>query len=71
MLSNACKYAVRAVVYLAIHSNVDNKLGAKNIAEALEVPQPFLAQLLRKLTTNKLVSSSKGPGGGFFWTRKI
>jgi Rrf2 family protein len=70
MLSNACKYAVRAVVYLAIHSTVDNKIGAKSIAEALEVPQPFLAQLLRKLTTNKLVSSSKGPGGGFFLDEK-
>ncbi|WP_127025123.1 RrF2 family transcriptional regulator [Flagellimonas beolgyonensis] len=66
MLTNACKYAIRAVVYLAIHSDVNHKLGAKNIAEELEVPQPFLAQMLRKLTTNKLVSSSKGPGGGFF-----
>lgn len=70
MLSNACKYAIRAVVYLAIHGNVNNKLGAKIIAEELEVPQPFLAQLLRKLTTNKLVSSSKGPGGGFFLDQK-
>src|SRR5690606_33948294 len=70
MLSNACKYAIRAVVYLAIHSNANNKLGAKIIAEELEVPQPFLAQLLRKLTTNKLVSSSKGPGGGFFLDQK-
>lgn len=70
MLSNACKYAIRAVVYLAIHGNVNNKLSAKIIAEELEVPQPFLAQLLRKLTTNKLVSSSKGPGGGFFLDQK-
>lgn len=70
MLSNACKYAIRAVVYLAIHGNVNNKLGTKIIAEELEVPQPFLAQLLRKLTTNKLVSSSKGPGGGFFLDQK-
>lgn len=66
MLSNACKYAIRAIVYLAIHSSVDKKLRAKEIAGELEVPQPFLAQLLRKLTTNKLVSSSKGPGGGFY-----
>ncbi len=70
MLTNACKYAIRAVVYLAIHSNVGNKLSAKKIAGELEVPQPFLAQLLRKLTTDKLVSSSKGPGGGFFLDKK-
>ena len=66
MLSNACKYAIRAVIYLALNSDVNNKLGAKKIARELEVPPPFLAKLLRKLSTDRLVSSSKGPGGGFF-----
>lgn len=66
MLTNACQYAIRAVMYLAIHSNSKKKLGVKEVAEELEIPQPFLAQLLRILTTDKLISSSKGPGGGFF-----
>lgn len=66
MLSNACKYAIRAVLYLAMYSDGSRKIGVKKIAEELETPQPFLAQLLRNLTTHKLVSSSKGPGGGFF-----
>lgn len=66
MLSNACKYAIRALLYLAIHSDQKTKIGAKKIAEELEVPQPFLAKLLRQLTANKLVSSTKGPTGGFF-----
>lgn len=66
MLSNACKYAIRAVIYLALNSDETTKHGVKKVAEALEVPQPFLAQLLRKLATDRLVSSSKGPGGGFF-----
>ena len=66
MLSNACKYAIRAVIYLALHGDETTKHGVKKIAEALELPQPFLAQLLRKLATDRLVSSSKGPGGGFF-----
>lgn len=66
MLTNACKYAIRAVIYLAIHSDADKKLGVKKIAGELEVPQAFLAQLLRKLTRDRLVSSTKGPGGGFF-----
>jgi len=70
MLSNACKYAIRAIIYLAMHSDVESKIGVKKIAEELEVPQPFLAQLLRQLTTNKLVSSTKGPGGGFFLDAK-
>jgi Rrf2 family protein len=66
MLSNACKYAIRAVIYLTLNSETTAKYGVKKIAEELEVPQPFLAQLLRKLAAERLVSSSKGPGGGFF-----
>lgn len=66
MLSNACKYAIRAVIYLAIHSDAENKLGAKKIANGLEVPQAFLAQMLQKLSADKIIASSKGPGGGFY-----
>jgi len=66
MLTNACKYAIRAIIYLAMKSDSDNKFSAKKIAEQLEIPQPFLAQLLRTLTSYKQVSSMKGPGGGFF-----
>ena len=70
MLSNACKYAIRAVIYLGMNSSEDHKIGVKKIANELEMPQPFLAQLLRNLTTYGLVSSSKGPGGGFFLEKK-
>ncbi|WBX75052.1 Rrf2 family transcriptional regulator [Tenacibaculum ovolyticum] len=66
MLSNACKYAIRSVLYLSIHNTENKKVGVKKIAEELEVPQPFLAKLLQQLTKNKLVSSSKGPTGGFY-----
>ncbi|MDO3693333.1 Rrf2 family transcriptional regulator [Wenyingzhuangia sp. chi5] len=70
MLSKACKYAIRAVLYLAINSSKTKKIGIKKIAEELETPQPFLAKLLQQLSTHKLVSSTKGPGGGFFLTEK-
>ena len=66
MLSNACKYAIRALLYLAIHTDEATKIGVKKIADEIEVPQPFLSKLLRQLSTNKLISSTKGPGGGFF-----
>lgn len=66
MLSNACKYAIRSVLYLAIHNEENSRVGVKKIAEELSVPQPFLAKLLQQLTKNKLVSSSKGPTGGFY-----
>lgn len=66
MLSNACKYAIRSVLYLAIHNEENKRVGVKKIAEGLEVPQPFLSKLLQQLTKSKLVSSSKGPTGGFY-----
>lgn len=66
MLSNAAKYAIRSILYLAIHSDEKNKIGVKVIAEELETPQPFLSKLLQQLTRDKLVSSTKGPNGGFY-----
>ncbi len=70
MLSNACQYAIRAVLYLAIHSSIDDKIGAKAIAEELDTPQPFLAKLLQQLSRSNLISSVKGPKGGFYLTQK-
>ncbi len=66
MLSNASKYAIRSILYLAIHSSETNKISAKAIAENLEISPSFLAKLLQQLTINKLVSSTKGPYGGFY-----
>lgn len=66
MLSNACKYAIRSILYLGIHSDETKKIGVKKIADELEMPQPFLAKLLQQMTKSKLVSSTKGPNGGFY-----
>lgn len=66
MLSNACQYAIRAMLHLALHSREDKKIGVREIGDSLGIPKPFLAQLLASLTANDLVSSSKGPGGGYF-----
>ena len=66
MLSNASKYAIRAMLYLAQNSSPENKIGAKSIAKELETPSPFLAKLLRQLASNMIISSTKGPTGGFY-----
>ncbi len=70
MLSNASKYAIRAVLYLAENSSVKKKFGAKYISEELEIPRPFIAKLLQQLAKAKVISSTKGPNGGFFMTEK-
>ncbi|MDX1601510.1 MAG: Rrf2 family transcriptional regulator [Salinimicrobium sediminis] len=68
MLSSSSKYAVNAVLYLAVHSSQINKIRAKEIAEAIKLPSPFLAKLLQTLSRENIVSSSKGPTGGFYLT---
>ena len=47
MISNTCKYAIRAVLYLAIHEKENEKIGIKKISEDLEMPSPFLGKILQ------------------------
>ncbi len=70
MLSSSSKYAVNAVLYLAVHSNDKNKIRAKEIAEAIKLPSPFLSKLLQSLSRENIISSSKGPTGGFYLTKQ-
>jgi Rrf2 family transcriptional regulator, iron-sulfur cluster assembly transcription factor len=65
MLSNTCKYAIRAVIYLAVHEEKGKKIGIKQISSDLDIPSPFLGKILQILTKNKLLNSTKGPNGGF------
>jgi Rrf2 family protein len=65
MLSNTSKYAIRAVIYLAVYATENKRIGIKKIAEALDIPSPFLGKILQVLVRRKLLSSTKGPHGGF------
>jgi Rrf2 family protein len=65
MLSNSCRYGIRAVIYLASQPLSNGKTGIKKISSDLELPTPFLAKILQQLAKQKILSSSKGPHGGF------
>lgn len=65
MFSKTCRYGIRAVLYLA-SLEIHLKKGAYEIAEALDVPAPFLAKILQQLSKSGYISSTKGPGGGFY-----
>ncbi|WP_297794504.1 Rrf2 family transcriptional regulator [uncultured Eudoraea sp.] len=66
MLSNSSKYALKAVIYLALHTDVNNKMLAKDISERINVPKAYMAKLLQGLAKRKIISSAKGPKGGFY-----
>lgn len=65
MLSNTCKYGIRAVIYLALNEEENQKIGIKEISEELNIPTPFLGKILQMLAKNKMLNSTKGPNGGF------
>jgi Rrf2 family transcriptional regulator, iron-sulfur cluster assembly transcription factor len=65
MLSNTSKYAIRAVIYLALNGKKDEKIGIKQISADLGIPTPFLGKILQSLAKHKLLASTKGPHGGF------
>jgi Rrf2 family iron-sulfur cluster assembly transcriptional regulator len=71
MLSNTSRYAIRALIYLAIHNNKDQKTGIKKIADDLEIPSPFLGKILQTLAKQKVLNSTKGPNGGFSISEKM
>ncbi len=65
MLSNSCRYGIRAVIYLATQPKSAGKTGIKQISKDLDLPMPFLAKILQDLAKQKILISSKGPHGGF------
>lgn len=65
MLSNTCKYAIRAVIYLALNNKDEKKIGLKEVSKTLDIPSPFLGKILQTLAKHKLLISTKGPNGGF------
>lgn len=70
MLSNTCKYAIRALIYLANYAQETQKIGIKKISEDLSIPSPFLGKILQGLARENILSSIKGPNGGFALGRK-
>ena len=68
MISPTCQYALRALVYLARASEAGPVL-ARDIAEAEDIPHPFLSKILQTLAQHGFVRSQKGPGGGFMLGR--
>ncbi len=65
MLSNTTKYAIRALIYLAIYSSGEKKAGIREISSQLGIPSPFLGKILQVLARRKILNSTKGPHGGF------
>ena len=68
MLSNSSKYALKAVLFLAVNSTVEKKISAKELSDSANIPKAYLSKLMQELTRHDLISSVRGPNGGFYLT---
>lgn len=66
MLSLSCKYAIRAAVYLMSRFSDTYRAGIKEIAGAIKANEHTTGKILQILVKEGIISSVKGPNGGFF-----
>jgi Rrf2 family protein len=69
-LSKSFGYALRGVLYVALIEKEERKVQLQEIAEKLSVPRHFLAKIMKRMVKEKILSSTKGPNGGFFINNK-
>ncbi len=68
MFSSTSEYALRAVVYLA--TNRDKLWSSHAIAAATKVPPNYISKVLKDLVEAGIVTSRRGPNGGFVLARE-
>jgi Rrf2 family transcriptional regulator, iron-sulfur cluster assembly transcription factor len=70
VFSKTFGYAVRGVLYVAALGKDGKKVLLEEIAEQLKVPRHFLGKVMKKLVKEGVISSMKGPYGGFYCNEK-
>ena len=62
--SRQCEYALQAVLYLALKP-MGGMTSIKDLSSRLSIPHHFVGKILQDLTYKGLLTSQKGPTGGF------
>ena len=70
MLSNTCKTAIKAVIYLAAKEETGEKMGVKDIAQYINASEHTVSKILQNLVRQKIINSTRGPSGGFYITKE-
>ncbi len=65
MISKKCKYALKALTYIASNEFENKKITTGEIAKNERIPRKFLEVILRDLSNNKILRSQRGANGGF------
>ncbi len=70
IFSRSTEYGIKAVLFLALHCGDGQRYGIKTIAKNLNLPEPFMGKVLQILSRKGIISSIKGPNGGFFFRQE-
>ena len=70
MVSKKCKYAIKAILYIARNEAEERSIFASEIAEKELIPQKFLETILRELCNQRILISKRGRYGGYRLLRK-
>ncbi len=66
LLSKTTQYAIRALIFVQRETQAsDNRVDIRKIAQAINSPTHFTAKILQQLVRQGIISSMKGPNGGF------
>ena len=66
MFSNAAEYAIKACIWIANNATDKNLVKAEDLAKETQMPKAFIAKILQNLSKKQIVTSVKGPHGGFY-----
>lgn len=66
MLSNTCKTAIKAVIYLCSKFESNENSGIKEVAEYINANEHTVGKILQLLVKQNVINSVKGPSGGFY-----
>ena len=70
MLSNTCKTAIKAVIYLSSKFDIKENVGMKEISEFINASEHTVGKILQTLVKQNVINSMKGPSGGFYISKE-
>lgn len=69
VLSRACTYGLRALIYMALRKNNSSYISIREVSKDLDISFHFLTKIFQPLTENGILQSYRGPSGGIAFAK--
>lgn len=66
MFSKACEYGIKAAVFIAQKSLINERTSLGEISDEINSPRAFTAKVLQILARENIIKSMRGAHGGFY-----